>query len=403
MQAFILAGGMGTRLHGITNDEIPKPMAILCGKPILQWTIENLKQNGITEFYLSVGHLHEKIMEYFGDGEKFGVKIHYVIENEPLGSGGALYYVKDKMKGDFLVCSGDILFDIDLDRMMKFHKDHNALITLLYHPSQHPQDSDLVVLGNNFQVLKFDLKNLVRNYYFKNYANAGFFIIDSKALEYFTEVKKVNMEHDFINSFVGKEGRVFGYQSPEYAEDVGTIERFHDAEKAISKGIIVKKCLRNKQKALFLDRDGIIIENKENIKDASDIEIKEDVLSTLKSINRSDFLAVLIYSQKQNKDPKVIDEEFRKIETILGEKGAFFDAVCYDPEGNHSLEELINEVSDRLNIDVSSSIMIGNSDSFSKTAQKLNVPLIKIGQAFEEESSLSSAVNNILYKNDINV
>ena len=130
MQAYILAGGKGTRLHEITKDEIPKPMANLMGKPILERTIEILKKNGIVDLFISVGHLYEKITEYFGDGSKFGVNIEYVIEDKPLGSGGALYYLKDKLKDDFVICSGDVLFNIDIEKMYNFHKQNNSVATL---------------------------------------------------------------------------------------------------------------------------------------------------------------------------------------------------------------------------------------------------------------------------------
>ena len=86
IQAVIMAGGKGTRLRAITNDEIPKPMAPVAGKPILEWQIECLRRQGIQEIILIIGHLGHKIREYFGDGATFGVKISYIEETEPLGT-----------------------------------------------------------------------------------------------------------------------------------------------------------------------------------------------------------------------------------------------------------------------------------------------------------------------------
>ena len=158
MKAYILAGGKGTRLSEITHDEIQKPMAKICGEPILEYAIEKLKQNNITELYISVGYLHEKIQEYFGNGEKFGVNIKYIIENEPLGSAGAMYYLKDYIKDDdFIVCPGDIIFDVDFERLMHYHKQKQGLITLLVHPNIHPYDSDLIFFDKNC-LQKGDLK-----------------------------------------------------------------------------------------------------------------------------------------------------------------------------------------------------------------------------------------------------
>ena len=98
--AVIQAGGKGTRMRELTGDRIPKPMLELGGKPMIQWQVENLKKYGIREFVFIIGHLGEKVKDYFGDGTTFGVHISYVEENEPLGSGGALCYLKDITAGD---------------------------------------------------------------------------------------------------------------------------------------------------------------------------------------------------------------------------------------------------------------------------------------------------------------
>ena len=138
LTAVILAGGKGVRLNSITKDEIPKPMAAICGKPILEHIVDRLKENGITRIFMMVGHLYNKIVDYFGDGHKFGVSIEYVIEQQPLGSGGGLFFLKDKVKTDFLVCSGDTVLDVDVERMYRYHLEHQAQITMFTHPNAHP-------------------------------------------------------------------------------------------------------------------------------------------------------------------------------------------------------------------------------------------------------------------------
>ena len=100
MVGVIVAGGRGTRLTEITKDEIPKPMAKMLGKPVLERAIENLKKYGVNEIYITVGHLHQVIQNYFGDGSKFGVSIKYVVENESMGSAGALYFIKNELTDD---------------------------------------------------------------------------------------------------------------------------------------------------------------------------------------------------------------------------------------------------------------------------------------------------------------
>ena len=123
MKAVIMAGGRGTRLSSISN-EIPKPMFPIVGKPILEYQINSLKKSGIISIILIVGHLKDKIVEYFGDGKKFGVNISYICENEPLGTAGALFYLK-QLDDDFLLIFGDLVFDVDFNRFVDFHKRKN--------------------------------------------------------------------------------------------------------------------------------------------------------------------------------------------------------------------------------------------------------------------------------------
>lgn len=415
MKALILAGGKGTRLLNLTNNLIPKPMAELKGKPILQWTIERLKENGITELFISVSHLKEKIIDYFEDGSKFGVKIEYLVEEEPLGSGGSLYFLKNKVEGDFLVCSGDVIFNIDISRMLEYHKSKNAIATLFTHPNLHPYDSDLVVTDKNGKVISFDSKNNLRNYYYKNNVNAGFFIINAKALYYFKEVKKVNMEHDFICSLISDGQNVFAYKSPEYIKDVGTVERFELAEKELSSGLVNKKCLKNKQKAIFIDRDGVINKYKGFIRNSNEIELLDKVVEAVKLINRSEYLAIIVSNQPVIARGECtfdgVEEMFNKIETILGKEGAYFDGIYYCPHHPHSgyegeIKELkivcecrkpnigmIKQAAKDFNIDISESYIIGDTNADIQTGINAGMKQIKVESEVKEKENIQPTMN----------
>ena len=123
-----MAGGKGTRVASV-NDAIPKPMLPICGKPVLLHQLECLKRQGITRITLTIGHLGEQISDFFGDGSRFGVQIDYIQEKEPLGTAGALYYLKGKVTDDVILINGDLIFDVDLHRLMEFHKNHKATVT----------------------------------------------------------------------------------------------------------------------------------------------------------------------------------------------------------------------------------------------------------------------------------
>ena len=175
MQAVIQAGGKGTRVSSITGDTIPKPMLEVSGYPILYHQIMNLKKSNIKDITIIIGHLGEVIKNYFKDGKEFGVNITYIEENPlvPLGTAGSLYYLKDKIKEDFVFLLCDVFIDIDFQKMFNFHRENNADVTLLTHPNGHPYDSDLVVEKDNV-VTSFDHKTNDRTkYYYKNLVNAG--------------------------------------------------------------------------------------------------------------------------------------------------------------------------------------------------------------------------------------
>ena len=146
MQAVIMAGGLGTRLRELTNDVIPKPMIPICGKPLLQWQIKNLKENGFDDIIIVVGHHGDIIKEWFDD------RVHYYEEKEPLGTAGALPMMEDLLDKEFALVYGDLFFDIDFQRMIDFHHKHYGEGTLFVHPNSHPYDSDLIELNENYLI-----------------------------------------------------------------------------------------------------------------------------------------------------------------------------------------------------------------------------------------------------------
>ncbi len=241
MQAVIMAGGKGTRLVTVTKDEIPKPMALIAGKPLLLWQIEELKRNGVTDILIITGHLGQKIESYFQNGAAFGVRISYIREKEPLGTAGAFYYLKSQLAGQhFLLVFGDICFTADLGAMEKFHLAHKAKATLFVHPNSHPEDSDLVVLDENHQVVQIVSKHRDKKQSYENCVNAGIYILDSSLCACVCKAEKTDLEKDILMPLIeSRQGGVYGYWSLEYAKDAGTADRIaqiaKDKEDKISK------------------------------------------------------------------------------------------------------------------------------------------------------------------------
>lgn len=396
MQAVIMAGGKGTRLRSITNDEIPKPMASVAGKPILEWQFECLKKQGITDIILIIGHLGEKIREYFKDGSKFGLNIQYIEETMPLGTAGALSMLPPILTDDlFLLIFGDVLFDIDIERMKKYHIQKQAVATLFVHPNTHPFDSDLVICDKDGKIEKFDSKHNVRNYWYHNCVNAGFYLMNKSICDYVPVGQKMDLEKELLSSLMEKEHDIYAYCSPEYIKDVGTVERIKKAEDELVSGFINRRNLKNRQRAIFIDRDGTI--NKKNglIYKEEQFELEDCAVEAIKAINESGYLAIVITNQPvvarglcQEDDVVYIH---KKMETLLGQDGVYLDDIRYcphHPDKGYPEENpdykikcncrkpdigLIKECEEKYNIDLLQSWIIGDTTIDIKTGNNANL------------------------------
>ena len=336
MQAVIMAGGKGTRLAALTKDEIPKPMVPVAGKPLLLWQVERLKENGITDIIMVTGHLGNKIREYFADGSQFGVTIQYFEEKEPLGTAGSFYYLKDMLRGDtFVMMSGDLFFDIDFERMIRFHQEKGAAATLFVHPNGHPFDSDLLVLDSSDRITKFDSKHNVRDYWYENCVNAGIFVFDRHICDYVPEPVKRNLENDVIKGMIEAGELVYGYRSPEYVKDVGTVDRINQTLADIERGVIEGKCLRNQQKCIFMDRDGTVNQYRGLVYKEDDLELENCSVEAIRKINQSGCLGIIVTNQpvvaRGLCEVEDVREIHRKLETLLGREGVFLDDILFCP------------------------------------------------------------------------
>ena len=444
MKVIIMAGGMGTRIQSVRAD-VPKPMIEICGKPILQYQIENLKACGLTDITIGVGHLGHVIKEFFGDGSKFGVNISYFTEDRPLGTAGALFKMLDGkaceevqtktvIDDDFLLLCGDVIFDIDFNRFIAFHKEHKAWASLMAHPNGHPYDSSLLVTEvlppaeaggmpvNTHRVTKWMAKEDERLYY-KNLVNAGLQLISPELLRETMKnfvprhpetPDKIDLDRDVLKPNV-KSGKIFAYETPEYIKDMGTPDRYYETEADIKSGKVHARNLSQKQKAVFLDRDGTINTNCGFVTKPEQFELIPGTAEAVKKINKSGYLAIVITNQPVIARGDCTFEELAlihaKMETELGKEGAFIDGLYFCP---HHTDKgfpgerpeykcncdcrkpkagLFLQAAKDFNIDLSQSFMIGDSI---KDIEAGNAAGCKEGILISEKEDLLSAVTKLL-------
>ena len=341
MKAVIMAGGRGTRISSLTRT-IPKPMIKVDGKPILEHEIECLREQNVTDIIVTVNYLRDAITDYFGDGsalspatgKAFGVNISYYIETEPMGNAGALFEFKDQLTEDFLLLNGDALFRVDIARLVAAHRAFGGLATLFTHPNSHPYDSALIVADKNCAVTKWITKEDDKPEYYHNQVNAGLHILSPELLKNRPITAKVDLDRQILKPLAGT-GKLFCYESSEYVKDMGTPERYAAVCEDYHSGIVEARDLRKAQRAVFLDRDGVINEYVGFLRDTREFKLLPGVADAIRRLNNSGRLVIVVTNQpviaRGEIMPEQLDEIHKKMETLLGKEGAYLDAIYYCP------------------------------------------------------------------------
>ena len=379
----IMAGGKGKRISALFPD-IPKPLIPIDGIPVLEREIRLLAGQGFRDIILTVAYMSDKLVSYFGNGDRLGVHIDYYIEETPLGNAGALYEIKDRLSDDFLLLNADTVFDVDFRRFTESYRSRGGLVTLFTHPNDHPYDSGLIVADRDMSVTAWYTAEDERPEYYKNRVNAGLHVLSKKLLDDRPDTFRVDLDRQLLKPLAGT-GKLFCYDSPEYVRDMGTPARFEAVCKDFASGRMERRNLKNRQKAIFLDRDGTINKYAGFIRSPEELELEEGAAEAIKLINDSDHLAVVITNQPVIARGEVTADGLSKIhdkmETMLGRSGAYIDGLYYCPHHPDSgfegeIPELKTECDCRkpkpglliqaakdLNIDLARSWMVGDGDN----------------------------------------
>lgn len=334
LKAVILAGGKATRMGDLAK-EIPKPMLPIAGKPVLEHQLELLKEYGITEVFILVNHLKDAIIQYCGDGSQWGVHITYFEEPYPMGTVGGIKEIEKHLTTDFLVLYGDVMVNMDLHRLIDFHRSHMSECTLVLHPNDHPFDSDLVDIDINARVTAFHPKPHAPEKYYRNLVNAALYVMTPTVLQFLEQGKKADFGKDIFPDLFNKV-RMYGYNTTEYLKDMGTPGRIGQVDADYVSGKIERKSYRHKQKCIFIDRDGVMnIERDYLINHPDQLELFNFTADAVKMINKSDYLAIVITNQAVvAKNQATLEDVHRihnKMEWDLGKQGAKLDAIYFCP------------------------------------------------------------------------
>lgn len=420
MKIVIMAGGKGTRIASV-NANVPKPMICICDKPILQHQIECVRRQGCTEIILVIGYLGKVIEEYFGDGNALDVHISYIREKEPLGTAGALFYLKNVVKDDFLLINGDVIFDIDIGRFYSAHMQNEGLATILTHPNSHPYDSGIIEANYNKEVTRWLSREDERGWY-KNRVNAGLHMLSPKLLESFNRPEKKDLDRDILKPLISKR-ELYIYDSPEYIKDMGVPERYAEVISDMKSGIVSKRNLGNRQRAVFLDRDGTINQCVGHLKDIHDFVLIDGVAKAIRKINQSGYLVIVVTNQPVIARGELslleLQEIHKKMETLLGREGAYIDDIFFCPHHPHKGYEgerpeykiecdcrkpkpgMLMEAAEKYNIDLEQSWMIGDGENDMEAGKRAGCHVAYISRSGMEDvdsyPDLLTCINNIIY------
>lgn len=234
MQAVVLVGGEGTRLRPLTYS-VPKPMVPLLDRPFMEHVLLRLREAGITEVILAACYLPDAIERHFGDGSALGLRLHYVIEQEPLGTAGALKNVERFISGPFFVFNGDVLTSLDLAAMMDFHRRSGAIGTLHLIPVEDPTAFGCVEHEPTGRITRFVEKPQPHEVT-TNHINAGTYLLEREVVDRIPARRNVSIERETFPQLIAGERPLYAYATQDYWIDIGKPENYLKANLDILRG-----------------------------------------------------------------------------------------------------------------------------------------------------------------------
>ena len=410
----ILVGGKGTRVSSISNGKSKQEIEISPNKKIIDYQIKELKYLKKKFFFISSKN-NKTLNNYLNLKYKKKINFELIEENKPLGTSGALKYLEELKYIFFLIIDGDLIFKNDFKKLISFHVKNRSECTLVVHPNNHPYDSDCVDIDHNFKIKKLLLKPHGKNQIIKNLCMSGIRILNKNKIKIIKKNKFQDFSKDLLVKLFKNNNRIYAYNTREYIKDAGTLDRIKQVKKDIKS--IKYKCgnINNQIPAIFLDKDGVINYQNNKIHYQDTNKFLKGARSSIKKINQSGYLSVLITNQpavaKGYISIKKLEHDLDNLNYQLGLAGAYLDRIYYCPHHpekgfqgeNVKFKKLCNcrkpnngmivRAIKELNIDVKRSYMIGDNYTDYLAAKKSKVRFIAVGK--------NKNINNVINKKNI--
>jgi mannose-1-phosphate guanylyltransferase / phosphomannomutase len=227
MKAVVMAGGEGTRLRPLTSNQ-PKPMVPIVGKPCMEHIIELLRDHGMTDVIVTVAFLPQAIRGYFGNGDSLGVEIEYSVEESPLGTAGSVRLASGKLDETFLVISGDALCDVDLTRLLEFHREKGSAVTIGLKSVDNPLEFGIVVTDEDGRVERF-LEKPSWGQVFSDTINTGIYVIEPEVLRHIPDDRPYDFSKELFPLLLEMGRPMYGYVMDGYWQDIGNLDQYRQA------------------------------------------------------------------------------------------------------------------------------------------------------------------------------
>lgn len=333
--AIILAGGKGTRLASVAGS-VPKVLVPVCGRPVLAHQLDLLSAAGYTDVRIFAGHLADQIVSFVNAHSWPNLSIRVEVESSPLGSAGAVIEKLNQLPEEFTVLYGDTMLAVDLNRMTAFHQEHDADVTVLVHPNDHPFDSDLVETDSEGRVVALHPYPHPEDSCFRNIVSAALYVIRRESLRPWAgKSEKCDFAKNVFPRVLASGGCLFAYHSHEYIKDMGTPDRLKKVERDFDLGRLNLENATAPVPVVFLDRDGTLNAENGHIRSPDQLHLLPEIAKALRSMRSTGYRLVVTTNQPVIARGEATESDLafihRKLEWELGKDGAFLDAIFHCP------------------------------------------------------------------------